>query len=32
MVIEAMGGSGDNQIEKDEKIIKNISKNIVIDK
>ena len=26
MVIEAMGGSGDNEIEKEEKIIKNISK------
>jgi hypothetical protein len=30
MVIEAMGGSGDNQIEKEEKIIKNISKATII--
>jgi hypothetical protein len=29
-VIEAMGGLGDNNIEKEEKIIKNISKNVTI--
>ena len=32
MVIEAMGGLGDNNSEKENKIIKNISKNVVIDK
>ena len=32
MVIEAMGGSGDNDIEKEDKIIHNISKCTIIDK
>jgi len=32
IVIEAMGGSGDNDSEKEEKIIHNISKNVTIDK
>jgi hypothetical protein len=32
MVVEAMGGGGDNESEKEDKIIRNISKSIVIDK
>ena len=32
MIIEAMGGSGDNSVEKEEKIIRNIAKNVVINK
>jgi hypothetical protein len=32
LVIEALGGSGDNDIEKQDKIIRNIAKAIVIDK
>jgi hypothetical protein len=32
IVVESMGGSGDNDFEKEEKIIKNISKNIIVDK
>ena len=32
LVIEAMGGRGDNDIEKENKIIKNIAKEVVIDK
>jgi len=32
MIIESMGGSGDNDLEKEDKIIKNISKNVIIDK
>jgi hypothetical protein len=32
LVVEAMGGSGDNDIEKENKIIHNISKNVIIDK
>jgi hypothetical protein len=32
IVVESMGGSGDNDFEKEEKIIKNISKEITIDK
>jgi len=32
LVIEAMGGSGDNDEEKTEKIIRNIAKEVVIDK
>jgi hypothetical protein len=32
LVIEAFGGSGDNDIEKQDKIIRNIAKEIVIDK
>jgi hypothetical protein len=30
--VESMGGSGDNDYEKEEKIIKNIAKNIVVEK
>jgi hypothetical protein len=32
IVIEAMGGAGDNDVEKENKIIHNISKCVVIDK
>ena len=32
IIIEAMGGAGDNDIEKEDKIITNISKNVTIDK
>ena len=32
IVVESMGGTGDNDFEKEEKIIKNISKEITIDK
>ena len=32
IVVEAMGGPGDNDYEKEEKIIKNISKQVFIDK
>jgi hypothetical protein len=32
IIVESMGGSGDNDFEKEEKIIKNISKNVVIEK
>jgi hypothetical protein len=32
IIVESMGGSGDNDIEKEDKIIKNISKNVTIDK
>ena len=32
IVVESMGGSGDNDAEKEEKIIRNISKNIIVDK
>jgi hypothetical protein len=32
IIIESMGGSGDNEYEKEEKIIKNISKQVFIDK
>jgi len=32
IIVESMGGSGDNDREKEEKIIKNISKNVIIDK
>jgi hypothetical protein len=32
LIIEAMGGRGDNDIEKEDKIIKNIAKEMVIDK
>ena len=32
MIIESMGGSGDNDLEKEDKIIKNISRNVIIDK
>ena len=32
MIIEAMGGLGNNDCEKEDKIIRNISKNVIIDK
>jgi len=32
IIVESMGGSGDNDYEKEEKIIKNISKQVLIDK
>jgi hypothetical protein len=32
LIIEAMGGKGDNDNEKEEKIIKNIAKEVVINK
>jgi hypothetical protein len=32
LIIESFGGSGDNDVEKEDKIIRNISKNIVVDK
>jgi hypothetical protein len=32
IVVESMGGPGDNDFEKEEKIIRNISKNIIVDK
>jgi len=32
LIIESFGGSGDNDVEKEDKIIRNISKNIVVEK
>jgi hypothetical protein len=32
LVVESMGGSGDNDVEKEDKIIKKIAKNVLIDK
>jgi hypothetical protein len=32
IIVESMGGSGDNDDEKEDKIIRNISKNVIIDK
>ena len=32
LIIEAMGGSGDNDLEKEDKIIRKIAKNVIIDK
>jgi len=32
LIVESMGGSGDNDLEKEDKIIKNITKGVVIDK
>jgi hypothetical protein len=32
IILEAMGGSGDNDVEKEQKILKNIAKEVVIDK
>jgi len=32
LIIESLGGSGDNDLEKEDKIIRNISKNIVVEK
>jgi len=30
--VESMGGSGNNDLEKEDKIIRNIAKNVVVDK
>ena len=32
LIIESMGGSGDNDAEKEDKIIRNIVKNVVVEK
>jgi len=32
LILESCGGSGDNDLEKEEKIIQNISKNVIVDK
>jgi len=32
IIVESCGGSGDNDLEKEDKIIKNIAKNVIIDK
>ena len=32
LIVESCGGSGDNDLEKEKKIIKNISKNVLVDK
>ena len=32
LIIEAMGGKGDNDLEKEDKIIRNIAKKVIIDK
>jgi hypothetical protein len=32
IIVESMGGSGNNDTEKEEKIIRNISKNVIVDK
>ena len=32
ILIESMGGSGDNRLEKESKIIKNISKEVIVEK
>jgi hypothetical protein len=32
LIIEAMGGAGDNDVEKEDKIIRKIAKNVIIDK
>jgi len=32
LIVEAMGGAGDNNLEKEDKIIKKISKEVIIDK
>jgi hypothetical protein len=32
IIVESMGGSGDNDLEKEDKIIKKISKHVIIDK
>ena len=32
IIVEACGGSGDNDLEKEDKIIRNIAKNVIIDK
>jgi hypothetical protein len=32
IIVESMGGSGNNDLEKEDKIIKNISKNVIIEK
>jgi hypothetical protein len=32
LIVESMGGSGDNDLEKEDKIIKKIAKEVIIDK
>ena len=32
MIIEAMGGMGNNNVEKEDKIIRNISNKVIVDK
>ena len=32
IIVESMGGSGDNDYEKEEKIIKNVSKEVIVEK
>jgi hypothetical protein len=32
IIVESMGGSGDNDLEKEDKIIKNITKNVIVNK
>ena len=32
IIVESMGGSGNNDAEKEDKIIRNIAKNVVVDK
>jgi Txe/YoeB family toxin of Txe-Axe toxin-antitoxin module len=32
IIVESMGGSGDNMFEKEEKIIQRVSKNVTVDK
>ena len=32
IIVESMGGSGDNDLEKEDKIIRNIAKEVTIDK
>ena len=32
LIIEALGGSGNNDLEKEDKILRNIAKNIIVDK
>jgi hypothetical protein len=32
IVLESFGGNGDNELENEDKIIKNISRNVILDK
>ena len=32
LIVEAFGGKGNNDVEKEDKIIRNIAKNVIIDK
>ncbi len=32
IIVESMGGSGNNDLEKEDKIIRNIAKNVVVEK